>query len=218
MLEQIDNIKPPYQYYEIIEEEFGESGFSIDELEEIKSYRGKVKYCEQYLKRIGSGSSRVVYQIDDKWCLKLAKNSKGIAQNSSEISIYNSDNSGLIAEISDYDNNDFWIKMQLARKLNVAKFKQITGETFNDFVSDVYQLQIGMDNNHQFNDKVTALIDDEDSLISRLYYLVTDYDIHLGDFKRMSSFGYIVNDDGSEEIIIVDYGATNNVISDYYSR
>ena len=54
-------------------------------LDEIRSFRGRFKYCTEHLwNAIGKGSSRAVFQIDDEKILKLAINNKGIMQNTAE--------------------------------------------------------------------------------------------------------------------------------------
>ena len=63
--------------------------FNMDEFKGIRSFADRVKYCENRLKKLGAGTSRRVYQIDNEKCLKLAKNRKGIAQNIEEINLEN---------------------------------------------------------------------------------------------------------------------------------
>ena len=63
-------------------------GFRVDYLRSCNSYDERVKYCKKMLGfPIGKGSSRMVFQLDDETCLKLAINEKGIAQNLEEIKI-----------------------------------------------------------------------------------------------------------------------------------
>jgi mRNA-degrading endonuclease RelE of RelBE toxin-antitoxin system len=57
------------------------TSWSIEEFKKLNSFNARIKYCNQHLTRISSGSSRVVYKIDDEKVLKLAKNKKGLAQN-----------------------------------------------------------------------------------------------------------------------------------------
>ena len=53
--------------------------FSLQELSNISSFRGRVQYCRQMLGLpIGNGSSRMTFQIDDEKVLKLAKNEKAL--------------------------------------------------------------------------------------------------------------------------------------------
>lgn len=86
--------------------------FSFETLKSIQSFRGRLKYCVETLGfRIGSGSSRTCFQLDDNRILKLALNAKGIAQNEVEARTdYNLDSLGIRPEIydeTDYENNWF---------------------------------------------------------------------------------------------------------------
>ena len=60
-------------FQNFIKEAYPES-FSFEEFNNIRSYNGKLKYANQRLKKISSGSSRVVYQVDNERVLKIAKN------------------------------------------------------------------------------------------------------------------------------------------------
>ena len=83
--------------------------FSMEKFNAISSYRGKVKYAQSLLKRISSGSSRIVYLIDDTKVLKLAKNRKGLAQNEIEAD-WSKFNYGITAEVFECDTDKyFWV-------------------------------------------------------------------------------------------------------------
>ena len=57
-------------------------GFNMKTLISLPSFAKRLQYCMQYLKKIGAGSSRVVFAVDNEKVLKVAKNEKGIEQNS----------------------------------------------------------------------------------------------------------------------------------------
>ena len=85
-----------------------EAGFSVQDLnnaltndiqgvKDSSDYKDKInyffengyKYCVKMLgEPIGKGSARFVFQIDDTRVLKLATNMKGVAQNKSEVMVY----------------------------------------------------------------------------------------------------------------------------------
>jgi predicted nuclease with TOPRIM domain len=93
-------------------------GFDIKELKNIRSFAGRIKYINQHLKKIGVGSARIVYQIDNDTVLKLAKNKKGIAQNDVEgdwglHQMY----PDILPELIDKDeDDDLWIIKKFAKK------------------------------------------------------------------------------------------------------
>lgn len=55
--------------------------FNFNNLLALPSYTKRVNYVEEKLQRISSGSSRIVYKIDEEKVLKVAKNKKGLSQN-----------------------------------------------------------------------------------------------------------------------------------------
>jgi hypothetical protein len=102
----------------LIDEAYPES-FNMESFKQLKTFAERIRYCEEHLSKIGAGSSRIVYKIDDEKVLKLAKNNKGIAQNEAEYDIfktaYYADN--LAAEVFDVDDHYLWIEMELAEKM-----------------------------------------------------------------------------------------------------
>lgn len=77
------------------------TSFDMDFFKTLPSFNQRIQYCEKYLQRISSGSSRIVYKIDDQKVLKLAKNKKGLAQNETEID-YSSELGEIVAKIFEY--------------------------------------------------------------------------------------------------------------------
>lgn len=69
-------------------------------------------------KYIGDGSSREVYDLNNGYVLKVAKNSAGLAQNKSEYKIYKKDNSRLFADIV-YVSDDYnFVIMRKAKRVH----------------------------------------------------------------------------------------------------
>ena len=124
------------QFKAIVDEMAYPASFNFEEFDSLKSYAARVKYCSSRLRKIGSGSSRITYAVDDEKVLKLAKNKKGVAQNNVEnqkwLSSY-----GLFAEVYEYDDDGLWLEMQLARKAKVSDFKRLTGYGFDVFCAYV---------------------------------------------------------------------------------
>ena len=100
------------------------TNFSLNEFINLNSYAKRIKYCQEKLKRISSGSSRIVYQIDNEKVLKIAKNKKGIAQNIAE-NDYVIQTHDIVAKVFEADNNGLFNEMELANKVNPTIFKKI---------------------------------------------------------------------------------------------
>ena len=60
----------------IISEMAYPASFNMEEFKSLKSFAKRMEYCKSRLPRLGAGSSRVVFRVDDDKVLKLAKKRK----------------------------------------------------------------------------------------------------------------------------------------------
>lgn len=67
---------------------------------------------------IGSGSGRKVFDLENGYVVKIAKNQAGIAQNRTEYQISFHDNSGLFAEVIQVSNDFIFLIMEKAKKID----------------------------------------------------------------------------------------------------
>ena len=168
------------------------SSFSMDEFKKLTSFAKRIVYCQEHLQRISSGSSRIVYKIDDEKVLKLAKNKKGLAQNSTEIEQGQySDLDDILAKVFDSEANNLWVEMELARKLTKSKFKQITGFEFKKFVDAVHNY--GIDTGTTSGIKMSSVSKDEvakmweDEFVYSVFNYMGNYGIPANDLTVMST-------------------------------
>ena len=68
-------------------------------------------------KYIGGGSSRKVFNLNNGYVVKIAKNNAGIEQNKAEVSISNKDKSGIFAKVVQFAQNYEYIVMRKAHKI-----------------------------------------------------------------------------------------------------
>lgn len=203
----------------IIDEEYP-SSFDREHFKSLSSYNSRVKYCEEHLTRIASGSARIVYQIDNEKVLKLAKNKKGLAQNEIEAShsqYYDLEN--VLARTFDADQNDLWVEMELARKVRVADFKRIVGFDFKDYCKAIHNYDNEANNRRRYDmDIDPEILKDmwEDEFIYDIFQYIAGYEIPAGDLMRLNSYG-LVKRNGQDAIVIIDFGLDNDVYTSYYS-
>lgn len=210
--------------YDLIENLMGEEypiEFDLAHFKSLKNFSARARYCNEKLKRISSGSARIVYIIDDTKVLKLAKNKKGLAQNEIEISHsqYN-DLSDILARLFDYDQNNLWSEMELARKVTPSIFKSVTGFSFQDFCAAVHNYGIDVHstrNMYKMNvDKEIVAAMWENEFTYGIFDYIGNYTIPVGDLQRLNSYG-LVKRNGQDAIVLIDYGLDNDVYSSYYS-
>jgi hypothetical protein len=212
---------------EIYEEMMGEAyptSWDIETFKSLKSFNQRIKYCEEHLQRISSGSSRIVYKIDDEKVLKLAKNTKGLSQNEleAEYSQYD-DLSDILAMTFDSADDNTWVEMELARKVTPAIFKQVTGFNWEDFTKAMEKQYYranpakdrwGMANKEVIPQEIDAAMW-EDEFVYPMLSLLGNYEIPVGDLIRTSSYG-LVKRNGQDTIVLIDYGLNQENYDSYY--
>ena len=219
------------------------SSFSFDDLKKITTYAGKKKYIDSHLEKIGTGSSRIVYRVDDEKVLKLAKNRKGLAQNEEEISksLYDTD---LFANLYESDEDCYWIEMEIAKKIKPSDVKRIYGVSFDiiiDFIikcykqrgADTYNYKFlsthsnfnifwddffeWTDGNHTKNYKIS---DKLGNLLLSIYDYFGDFYCNwqdVSDWTRLFNWG-IVKRDGEEHMVVIDMGLSEDIWNSYYKK
>lgn len=194
--------------------------FSLDKFKEIKKYSDKIKYAKQYLgKPLGVGSSRIVFKVDDTKVLKLARNEKGLAQNSAEIDWRQMD-SPILAKIFSFDRDSLWIEMELARKAKLSDFKKIFNinlEELDTYLTIKYDEHRKKEYPFHLDPNAKDILKKLDKIeeMSELVDFMHDSLSPVGDLGRLSSWG-VVNRNGKEVLVLVDYGLTEDIYKCYY--
>lgn len=204
--------------------------FNMEEFKGIRSFADRVKYCENRLKKLGAGTSRRVYQIDNEKCLKLAKNRKGIAQNIEEINLGNDMYAGsCFAKVYDYDSNGLFVEMELARRAKESDFERLVGIPFDVYCDIIVRTAANyLPSNNQSRNWINKSMEDsyeyvmdnidDFEFISEVIDYMGNFQVKAyGDLQRLSSYG-VVRRDGQEEMVIVDFGLTEDVFNNYYRK
>jgi mRNA-degrading endonuclease RelE of RelBE toxin-antitoxin system len=210
------------QFLNLIQRDIDEDyplSWNIEEFKNLKSFNKRIKYCEQNLQRISSGTSRIVYKIDETKVLKLAKNEKGVAQNKTEIN-FSEDYlwDMVVAKLFDYDEDGLWVEMELARKVTTSIWNNIVGipiDIFRDGTRFMEQQKGSLKTLYRLKEPERMEELYENDFTSTILDLIANYDVGSGDFGKLSTYG-LVNRDGKDEIVIIDYGLTNEVYDSYY--
>lgn len=191
-------------------------GFSLNELKKITSFAGRLKYIKSRLPRVGKGSSRAVYAIDNDKVLKLAMNKKGLDQNMTEVDVANLYDS--VPKVFDFDeNNHTWtITEKVTPIKDKSDFERVAGITFENFVAAVrYELD------HRRDGRVKLakpeFVDDywnNNEVFSTIVDMAVNYDMPSGDLLVLGHYG--IGADG--KIKLIDAGLTNEVWRTHYKR
>ena len=207
---------------ELLQEMAYPKSFNMEEFKSLTSFKKRLEYANTHLPRkLGSGSSRTIFQIDDEKVLKLAHNKKGFAQNEVEEDFY-LQGFDIIAKVYDFDqDNHTYLEMELAKKITKKRFKQLVGVSLEDVWNYLYNFRI------QYNLKGVSRYDrikevpegiEENPFVQELKDIVLSYDMMVpGDFGRESTYGEVMRD-GNPTVVIIDFGLTNSVYDDFYKK
>ena len=168
---------------------------------------------------ISSGSSRKVYKVSDTKVLKLAKNVKGSAQNNTEADWALPRYSCVSNWYAVSNNDSIWILSELCHKAKQSDFRTKLGISWRDYIN--YVRYICSERNPRYYryfyierpEKFSEWIEEE-NLLGYIYEYIGDFNPPCGDLIRISSYG--INTAG--EIVLVDSGLSESVLSDHYSR
>jgi hypothetical protein len=190
-----------------------QSPFNVKDLKGIRSFAGRIKYVAQRLEKLGSGSSRAAYLIDNDTVLKLAINKKGLAQNQVESDVANLYD--IVPEVIDADyDDDVWIICKRANKLKSPKrFEELTKISWENFAKALVYELIGRREGKPIPkpDNMDQLWDDE--FFSSVVDMAVNYDMPVGDLTRLGSYGEL---DGKP--VVIDTGLTKDVLNQYYNK
>lgn len=192
----------------------------LPELSKITSFKGKIDYLNQTLSKIGSGSGRVVFDIDNNTVLKLAKNSKGVAQNDVESGIGRySDTHHIVTKIIDSADDDSWVIAEKAKKVTEKRIMELTGIPSLMILSFYLKNWIAENNGDEKYFHIESEVNDEldnNEFVIDLTNFIANYNQSVGDLNRASTYGEVLHD-GQPTIVLTDYGLNDEVYDTYYN-
>lgn len=180
----------------------------LKELSKIESFDDRVEFADKHYKELGVGSSRTIFQMDDKtMVIKIAHNDKGIVQNLAEMDPNMQrpcTNHVLIA-----DAKGKWIIVRFTDTVSKESFKKLTGFSFDSFMNGLFY-KFNNESEKWSPPKHYEEIEQSD-FFQCMAGLILDCDLQIGDIDKPSSWGEL---DG--KAVLRDYGLTRKVYKDYY--
>ena len=196
------------------------------------TFKSRLQYALDRAKKLGTGSSRVATIIEYQGrptVLKIAKNQKGLAQNSVEASILDdgyASQLGILIPLIDYDEQNrepSWIHTEMAQKANEKQLCSIIGcDSLSQLVNMAWAITgkkkyLGTHQQYveylQKKGKSEQEIETCTEYANKLAELNSSFDVELGDFTRAANWGLY-----NGNPVIVDVGFNSNVLNQYYKR
>lgn len=215
---------------EILKEAAG-FGFSIEYMKQLSSLKARYQYCKELLgEPIGRGSSRVVFQYDDNWVIKLAINGKGIAQNEAECDFSKEWFVDITPKVNYEMSDEEGYKFLMSEYILPAKnedFIEVFGFDFNTWKMFINACVCQYDRRYELtkcrynggkldNDKLSEIIENND--IAREFYdYLTNYQPFHYDMLNIKNYG-LTNRNGYSEIVLCDNGLNEEIWNTHYAR
>lgn len=155
------------------------------------------------LKKIGSGSSRVVYELTPDTCLKLALNDAGIAQNKQEYTVFSKvQQCTLITRIFYYDPKFEWLICEKAHT-------KVSPDSFDIYGFDCLRRLVFYSGEDQSDDMCNEYSRELSHLVHQLH-------LEPADIENTWNWG-LVNRHGKDYPVLVDYGLSPDVYQRFYA-
>ena len=196
------------------------------------TFKQRLAYALERAKKLGTGSSRVATVIEYEGrptVLKIAKNQKGLAQNSVEADILSdgyASQLGILIPIIDYDEQNrepSWIHTEMATKASEKQLCSIMNcENLHQLVNFATSITgkkrfLGLPQGYINKLKESGMSEDDvetcTDYANKLAELNSSFDVELGDFTRAANWGLY-----NGKPVIVDVGFNSNVLQQYYKR
>jgi hypothetical protein len=195
------------------------------------TFKSRLQYALDRAKKLGTGSSRVATTIEYQGrptVLKIAKNQKGLAQNSVEADILSdgyASQLGILIPIIDYDEQNrepTWVHTEMAQKANEKQLCQLMKcDNLHQLINMAYSIQgrkiygnyESFANHLRQKGKSEQDIDTMTEYANTLADLNSNFDVELGDFGRAANWGLY-----NGKPVIIDVGFNSNVLNQYYKR
>jgi len=196
--------------------------------QQTTSFKSRLAYALERAKKLGTGSSRVATIIEYEGrptVLKIAKNAKGLAQNSVEADILSdgyASQLGILIPIIDYDEQNrepSWVHTEMAQKATEKQLCVLMGcKSLSHLVAlangiagkkgQTYQANIEYLRRDGYTQEQLDLMTD---YANTLADLANSFDVELGDFTRKANWGLYQG-----KPVIIDVGFNSNVLQQYY--
>jgi GNAT superfamily N-acetyltransferase len=196
------------------------------------TFKSRLKYALDRAKKLGTGSSRVATIIEYQGrptVLKIAKNQKGLSQNSVEADILSdgyASQMGILIPIIDYDTQNrepSWVHTELASKVsdkqlcsimkcdNLSQLVNMAWSIIGKkkYLGDYQSYITHMRNKNKSEEDIDTMVEYANTLAE----LNSQFDVQLDDFMQPANWGMYQG-----KPVIVDVGFNSNVMQQYYKR
>lgn len=180
--------------------------FSLPTLSEIPKFFKRIQYCSKRLTKIAHGSSRVVFHFSEDFVIKVAKDTKGLAQNEMEAKIAENNLSVTIP----YHSSDKEFKWIIFQKAQETDLKEIESKLQIPLSEVNYQMR---KMKKSFLESGSCINELKTPIAKDLQILIEKHNIAIGDIVKPSSWGIYNN-----EAKLIDFGLTSEIYQKFFKK
>jgi len=188
--------------------------FDFTVLENCKDYGQMVNYCREQLgPEIGRGSSRMIFQIDDEHCLKLAYNEYGLQQNKveEETKFYKSP---LFPYIIDSSIDYLWIVSEVVLPAEEDDVEHCLGMDCEKFFNIIKTFKRTKRYPDAMQYAQKFMDEDKTGTLRHLYDYIITYDIPICDMLSLENWG-MTRRNGKDYLVLLDAGWNKETLKMY---
>lgn len=178
----------------------------LKQLSDFQKFDERVEFAKKKWEKLGEGSSRTVFKINDHLIIKIAHNEKGLAQNYNEMEPDLQRSCATDTIVADPKGK--WLITHYTDSITKEDFKKIIGFGFDSFVNS---LSFSFNNEEDITEPR-----DYDEIKKHPFFLcighmIINGNLLIGDLSKISSYGFR---DGN--VYLRDYGFTKDVHKKFY--
>lgn len=187
------------------------------------SYKKRIEYAVARAQKMGKGSARTAFEIEYEGrptILKVAHNSKGMAQNAEEAKILDDYNvSSIVIPMIDYDNANpqpTWIHLEKAEKATEKQLCKLLKTPKLEYLITYASYSIQGTDVEKLDQYIRKFIPEQDmetfyGYVDALMELHVNFNVNLGDLNGTSNWGIFHG-----EPKVIDVGYTEDVAKTYW--
>jgi hypothetical protein len=181
----------------------------LHDISQAKSFDDRVALGEKHFEKLGEGSSRTIFRMNEKLVLKIAHNDRGIVQNEAEMkpAMQRPCTNHVLAA----DSQSKWVIVRFTENITKADFKKLVGVSFDSFMGGLFY--VFNNESRDFNEPKNYDEIKKNGLFQQIRELIAECDLQIGDIDKPDSWGKM---DG--KVVLRDFGLTREVYDEYYDE
>lgn len=179
----------------------------LKQLSDLKDFDEREELAKEHFKHLGTGSSRSVFEMNESLVLKIAINSKGLAQNLTEAQpeMQCECTNHIVA----FDPKGKWSISHTTKNITEKDFKRLTGMSFSSYGTALYYKMNNEGDERKPKDYEEI---ERNPFFQCMSELVLKTDLMTGDLTKISSYAEL-----NGKVVARDLGFDRDTYRQFYA-